>query len=111
MSDDISSNEIVRRFDEIARRLDQILLDMRTDRDSLAQSYVRKDVHEVTIAGLQNRIESLSTTTTNEIDALKKAAAEQRDARRQLWIGVAVAFIGIMLQTAFTLMGVHVGGT
>lgn len=95
MADDVTTGEIVRRLDDITRRLAEIAASLAEDRRHNTETFVRKDVFE---NGVQRRVQEL------EDDRDK-----QQDRNRQLSIALISGAVLLLLSFAIQLMGFQVG--
>lgn len=83
---DISLGEVIRRLEDIVKRQDAMLAEIRQDRHHFEKTYVRKDVHEEQIKSL-----------TNEVEDIEKKLSAQDAFRKQIISGVSVGAIMLMI--------------
>lgn len=81
--------ELVRRVEDIARLQQQMLSDLRRDRDEWANTFVRKDVYE---SGIKRDVELLNS----RLD-------KQDSFRKQIITGVSVGAIMLMINLMFAI--------
>lgn len=94
-----SNGEVMRRLDEVSRQLLQLAQDMRDDRNTAADTYVRKDVFTPT-----------HEATTRRIEDLERESAEREKAqdafRRQIIVTVIAAALPAVLALVLAINNV-----
>ena len=91
--------ELVRRLDESSRQIRDLLEELRRDRATYEQIFVRRDVYEA------HRTQDVSAV--EDIEERMRAAEAFR---RQIMAGAAVQVIGVVIALALLVAGVRGGG-
>ncbi|MGL5830443.1 MAG: hypothetical protein ACRC0L_12870 [Angustibacter sp.] len=87
-----SASEMLRRIEEITRRQEDLMTEIRADRAALAATYVRLDVYRAERAA-----------DTSDVTDLVKRQDTADAFRRQILAGVSVGIIGMAANVVLTL--------
>ena len=81
--DEVTMREVVRRLDEITRQQRDLMSEIRKDREALAATYVRRDVYDVNMMGLERRVADV-----------ERDADESAKGARAMWTSVGLVALG-----------------